>query len=327
MASTVACPHCHSALRLNIGFHRRDEIWDGEFVCRKCKVVYPLFLERAILLREDDIHSWTAPIQELLGIDEPVESPLFLGKLKEIGIEKALEMAKDSEKKLSIEEASAENLQKLRSQVQYIRSWQWFSHKAREHRFWEALNTPSPSVVEFIETVKAHQPKKVVDLLSGSGSGVVALGNALPDSTQFYAIERDLRCLWIIHEKFRAIKKVENVEPIGADVRYLPFVDQSFEMATSMMGVQELVGIRQFLDEVSRILTDGGHYVALMNKEPWLYDEISADEYKKFAGETDLFVDAESFRQLAIERGLQPVKEQFFTEDEKELYLVDFQKR
>ncbi|MBN1619807.1 class I SAM-dependent methyltransferase [candidate division WOR-3 bacterium] len=272
------------------------------------------------------IHEWIAPIDEVLsqGENRKPDGPFSLNRLKKIGVENAIKLVQKPEKKNTVLTCDIlHDLKKLEGRIRYIQSGSWISARDRKKKCVEALENPSKSVQKFIEAVVSKKPKTLLDLASGSGSSVTSLAYNLPADTSIFAVERDLKCLWIIQEKFRMIKRSNNSEAIGGDVRELPFQDESMDVVSSIMALQEISGISIFLREIKRVLKDDGSYFALLNREPWLYGIISLDEYKAFAEVADLYSGIDALIGLALKTGLTVTD---YKVGEKDLCLVEIRK-
>jgi ubiquinone/menaquinone biosynthesis C-methylase UbiE len=186
------------------------------------------------------------------------------------------------------------------------------------------LTNPSESVRSFLKLVKSRSPSSVLDIASGGGSGVASIADTLGGDVRIISVERDLKCLWIIQEKLKHIGRQRNSEAIGADVRQLPFKMESVDLVTSMMVMQEILGIGSVFREIRRVLKPEGSYIALINREPWVYDMIPIEQYKSFAKAVDMYSGDGDLLGKAQEEHLAPIYVEEFTDQGREFCLVEF---
>lgn len=97
--------------------------------------------------------------------------------------------------------------------------------------------------------------KKVLDAGAGTGRLSVKLASAGASVT---AIDISPEMLARIRRKNAAIETVEG------DIEHMPFADASFDMVFSSLTLVHLKKIEPFMDEVYRVLKDGGLF-ALVN--------------------------------------------------------------
>lgn len=280
-------------------------------------------------MSDDKVHDWIAPIDEVLSPGEirKPDGPFSLYRLKGLGIENAIKLIKKPEGKTAVPSRDIlPDLKKQEGRIRYIQRGRWLSARNRKKKFLEVLKYPAEPVQEFIRSIVSLKPRTLLDFASGSGSSVTSLAHNLSAGTRIFAVERDLKCLWIIQEKFRMIGRSSNCEAIGGDVRGMPFPDESMDVVSSVMALQEITGISSLLREVKRVLSKDGSYFALLNREPWLNHIISLDEYKAFAEAADLFSGIDALSILAGKTGLTVSDLREFKDGEKDLCLVEMRK-
>jgi ubiquinone/menaquinone biosynthesis C-methylase UbiE/uncharacterized protein YbaR (Trm112 family) len=325
----ICCPICKGKLSLSTRKRSVAEIQSGGMQCDSCSEEFPIVFDRPVLMVNNTIHNWLSPIDEALNPSEirRPEGPLSILRLRQLGVEKAIGIASSQTKKPAKNAFSiSEDLKQLKGKIKYIKSGKWLEARGRKYSWLDSLANPSESVSSFLKLVESHNPDSLLDIASGGGSGVASLANVLSDEVKVFSTERDLKCLWIIQEKFKRIKKQTNSEAIGADVRQLPIKNDSICIVTSMMAMQELLGISSVLQEIHRVLQPGGSYIALFNKEPWVYDMIPIEQYKSFAKLVDMYSGYEDLVSKAQKHHLVPVHVGQFTDNSKEFCLVEFEK-
>ena len=326
----ICCPTCKGKLSLTTRIRSGDEIKSGKLLCDSCSEAFPIVSDRPVLMGNNAIHNWLSPIDEVLDpteINRP-EGPLSILRLKRLGVNRARSIA-TSRAKSSVPCCSSsvsEDLKHMQGTIKHIRSGKWLAARGRRERLLKSLASPGESVRAFLELVKSNNPDSLLDIASGGGSGVASLADFLSSDVKVFSAERDLKCLWIIQEKFKYIRKLANSEAIGADVRQLPIKNDSIGVVTSMMAMQELLGVSSVLREINRILEPGGSYIALFNREPWVYDMIQIDKYKRFAKAVDMYSGYSDLVATAENENLNLKGLEEFTENKRELCLVEFGK-
>jgi len=113
--------------------------------------------------------------------------------------------------------------------------------------------------------VAGWNPKRVLDLATGSGDLAITIQKACPDAR---VIGADF-CLPML-EKARAKGFSDLVQ---ADALHLPFGDGSFDVITVAFGLRNMASWSAALTEMSRVLTPHGHLLVLdfsLPKHAWL---------------------------------------------------------
>lgn len=325
----ICCPICKGKLSLSVRRRTGNEIQTGRMKCDSCSEEFSIVSDRPILMGNNTIHNWLSPIDEALNPSEITrpEGPLSILRLKRLGVDKAKAIA-SSQAGITAENPPGidEDLKQLHGRIRYIKSGKWLKARGREDRWLGSLADRSESVNSFLKLVESRSPDSLLDIASGGGSGVVSLADVLPGYVRVFSAERDLKCLWIIQDKFKRIQKQTNCEAIGADVRQLPFGNDSIGLVTSMMAMQELLGLSAVLREVHRVLQPGGSYIALFNEEPWVYDMIPIEQYRSFANAVDMYSGLKDLVATAENQQLNLIAVERFAGMGKELCLAEFRK-
>ena len=103
--------------------------------------------------------------------------------------------------------------------------------------------------------VKAWQPKRVLDLATGSGDLALALQRQLPAAT-ITAADFSPEMLEVARGK--GVR-----EAVLADALQLPFVTESFDCVTVAFGLRNMADWDAALREMSRVLRSGEHLLVL----------------------------------------------------------------
>jgi demethylmenaquinone methyltransferase / 2-methoxy-6-polyprenyl-1,4-benzoquinol methylase len=105
------------------------------------------------------------------------------------------------------------------------------------------------------EIVASWQPKKIVDLATGTGDLALALQKKLPDA-QIVGVD-------FLPEMVELAKRKGVRQTVIADAMKLPFADALFDCATIAFGLRNMEDWRGALREMSRVLNANGHLLVL----------------------------------------------------------------
>lgn len=108
--------------------------------------------------------------------------------------------------------------------------------------------------------VQSWQPRRVLDLATGTGDLALALALALPEA-EITAADFSPEMLAIA-----ARKGVPRT--VVADALQLPFAAESFEAVTVAFGLRNMADWGAALREMGRVLTPGGHLLVLDFSQP-----------------------------------------------------------
>ena len=103
--------------------------------------------------------------------------------------------------------------------------------------------------------VEGWEPKRVLDLATGSGDLALALQRRLPEAT-ISATDFSPQMLEVAQRK--GVR-----ETVLADALNLPFPDGSFDCVTVAFGLRNMVDWSLALREMSRVLRSNGHLLVL----------------------------------------------------------------
>jgi len=214
----------------------------------------------------------------------------------------------------------------LDGQARYRMSGRWLDSRGRKQKLQDSISAMSEPVRAFVDAASSAGAGTILDIASGGGSGICCIASALTGDQRVFAVERDYRCLWTIQGKFEYLGKAGYCEAVGADVLHLPFRNGSIDLVTSCAALPEIRGISRVLSEVSRILTEGGRYMALYNPEPDTYGILSVEDYSRFAREADLYSGHDDFLRSAGRAGLDRVAVDEFCDGSRRRVLTIFRK-
>ncbi len=169
-----------------------------------------------------------------------------------------------------------------------VTSQQVFSQRAAFYTT-SATHTDKNVLNRVVELAKPQSHQNVLDIATGTGHTAFALA---PFVREVIAIDVAIEML-IEGRKLKAERGVSNVEFRLADAHELPFDDRSFEIVTCRRAAHHFLNIEKSLNEMKRVLTDGGRLViddrsvpeddwvdAAMNRLDGLHDESHVRQYR-----------------------------------------------
>jgi SAM-dependent methyltransferase len=288
---------------------RHGEIVSSTLACREGPHRYPVVEGRPLLLPKGAPRRWVSPVDEAMGLAElPTVAPFSFPRLRQMGLEAALKAIRDNEagrrRTDSAESWDATPLTdgELPGKARYRLSGGWLSRGGRRRALLKPLDELPKRVRCWVESVRDARPRRILDLASGGGGGIASILKGYRGAELVCATERDLRCTWTIQSKARELG-FRRMEAVGADVGRLPLRDGCFDAVTSLMGLQEILRMRDLLREVLRVLAPGGRWFALYG-EPETWGEITRGTYMRFAREADMFGGHDALLRTAEKAGL-----------------------
>lgn len=117
-----------------------------------------------------------------------------------------------------------------------------------------------------IKLLKERQPKKILDIATGTGDLAIEALAVSPDKVT--GIDISCNMLNIGREKIRRKKLEDRIELMQADAENLPFNDNSFDAVTVGFGVRNFENLERGLSGMHRVLKHGGMAVILEFSNP-----------------------------------------------------------
>ncbi|CAN5570247.1 bifunctional demethylmenaquinone methyltransferase/2-methoxy-6-polyprenyl-1,4-benzoquinol methylase UbiE [soil metagenome] len=105
------------------------------------------------------------------------------------------------------------------------------------------------------EIVKRWQPRRVLDLATGSGDLALTIQRKLPGA-EIIGVD-------FSPEMLAAARRKGLAKTVVADALHLPFAEASFEAVTVAFGLRNMADWGAALKEMARVLTPGGHALVL----------------------------------------------------------------
>lgn len=112
------------------------------------------------------------------------------------------------------------------------------------------------------EELKSLKRKEVLDLASGTADLAIAILQRNPEANVM-ALDFARKMLELGAEKSRKKGLDAKIAFIGADLEQMPFLDESFEVATIAFGLRNLEHRDKALVEIFRVLKPGGIFAVL----------------------------------------------------------------
>jgi demethylmenaquinone methyltransferase/2-methoxy-6-polyprenyl-1,4-benzoquinol methylase len=108
-----------------------------------------------------------------------------------------------------------------------------------------------------VSQVRAHSPKRVLDLATGSGDVALALAKALPPSVEIVGGDFCQPMLDEAEKKKQADERTRKIRFEFADALNLPYPDGHFEALTVSFGLRNFGDRAKGLAEIRRVLAPG----------------------------------------------------------------------
>jgi demethylmenaquinone methyltransferase/2-methoxy-6-polyprenyl-1,4-benzoquinol methylase len=117
-----------------------------------------------------------------------------------------------------------------------------------------------------IRLLKPFQPKRILDVATGTGDLALAALQLKPD--QVIGVDISTKMLDVGRKKIKNQKLEGKVVLKTGDAEHLPFEDGAFDAVTSAFGVRNFENLEKGLTEMGRILKIGGHAMILEFSQP-----------------------------------------------------------
>ncbi len=283
----------------------------------------------------DSINYWKTPIDEVLGIDDPVIPPLSIQRLVSLGIDEALSIAEAEKVRQSIQthtikKSIPEIPEAVTGKMKYRDTGEWFmpgNRKERHLKFPWRNGDESDSFNIFMRRILDTEAGSLLDLASGGGSGISHQAFLNRGLEQALSVERDLKCLGNIQFRFKYMCRNRTSEAVGGDVRQLPVRTEVIDTIMMLNALPEIQGMSVMLKEVYRVMKKGGYFIIKVSELPFTGDLIPLSEFARFAMNTDLYSGYEKFQSDAGKSGLRILKSERYAEKSgKYSRLISFRK-
>ncbi|GLB50545.1 bifunctional demethylmenaquinone methyltransferase/2-methoxy-6-polyprenyl-1,4-benzoquinol methylase UbiE [Neptunitalea lumnitzerae] len=117
-----------------------------------------------------------------------------------------------------------------------------------------------------VALVNETQPKKILDIATGTGDLAIAMAATQPE--KIVGLDISPGMLEVGKEKVAEKNLSNTIEMIIGDSEDLPFSDNEFDAITVAYGVRNFENLEKGLAEIYRVLKPGGRFVVLETSVP-----------------------------------------------------------
>ncbi len=119
-----------------------------------------------------------------------------------------------------------------------------------------------------IDSLKAHEPKKILDVATGTADLAIEALRLNPERVTGVDISSGM--LDVGRKKLQH-RNIERIDLLVADSEHLPFEDQSYDAATVAFGVRNFENLNAGLMEMRRVLKPGSPLAVLEFSKPSVF--------------------------------------------------------
>lgn len=117
-----------------------------------------------------------------------------------------------------------------------------------------------------VKKVAEVQPRKVLDVATGTGDLAIALTQI--NNVQVVGLDISEGMLSVGREKIQKKNLTDRIELVHGDSENLPFPDNHFDAVTVAFGVRNFENLEKGLSEIYRVIRPGGRLVVLETSVP-----------------------------------------------------------
>lgn len=118
-----------------------------------------------------------------------------------------------------------------------------------------------------VAMVKATQPKKILDIATGTGDLAIMQSQEIPDA-KIIGLDISAGMLEIGKQKINSLGLSNSIEMVLGDSENIPYEDNYFDAITVSYGVRNFENLNKGLTEIHRVLKPGGTFVILETSVP-----------------------------------------------------------
>jgi demethylmenaquinone methyltransferase/2-methoxy-6-polyprenyl-1,4-benzoquinol methylase len=119
----------------------------------------------------------------------------------------------------------------------------------------------------FVKQIKKNQPKKILDIATGTGDVAIAIARKMPE-THIIGADISKNMLNIGKEKILKKKLQNNISMVLGDSESLEYENNFFDAVTVAFGVRNYENLVKGLKEMYRVTKNGGHVHILEFSKP-----------------------------------------------------------
>ncbi|CAA0220463.1 bifunctional demethylmenaquinone methyltransferase/2-methoxy-6-polyprenyl-1,4-benzoquinol methylase UbiE [Tenacibaculum maritimum] len=117
-----------------------------------------------------------------------------------------------------------------------------------------------------VSLVGKNNPKKILDIATGTGDLAIMLAKTNPDKIIGLDISEGM--LEVGKQKILNAKLADTIEMVVGDSENMPFDNDTFDAITVSFGVRNFENLDKGLKEIKRVLKPGGTFVVLETSNP-----------------------------------------------------------
>ncbi|CAA0160702.1 bifunctional demethylmenaquinone methyltransferase/2-methoxy-6-polyprenyl-1,4-benzoquinol methylase UbiE [Tenacibaculum maritimum] len=117
-----------------------------------------------------------------------------------------------------------------------------------------------------VALVGKNNPKKILDIATGTGDLAIMLAKTNPDKIIGLDISEGM--LEVGKQKILNAKLADTIEMVVGDSENMPFDNDTFDAITVSFGVRNFENLDKGLKEIKRVLKPGGTFVVLETSNP-----------------------------------------------------------
>jgi len=122
---------------------------------------------------------------------------------------------------------------------------------------------------DYAKAINFEDGINILELAAGAGLGTCAVIKNLSANNHLISVDIDFACVKNIDGMAQYLNLADRVSGLTANFWFLPFEDGVIDTVCTHYGLDESGEIETVLKEVSRVLKQGGRFVAVARKNPY----------------------------------------------------------
>ncbi|NJB81632.1 bifunctional demethylmenaquinone methyltransferase/2-methoxy-6-polyprenyl-1,4-benzoquinol methylase UbiE [Wenyingzhuangia aestuarii] len=118
-----------------------------------------------------------------------------------------------------------------------------------------------------VSLVKATNPKKILDIATGTGDLAIMQSKAIP-TAEVVGLDISAGMLEVGKDKIKNLGLEASIELVLGDSENIPYEDHFFDAITVSYGVRNFENLNKGLQEIYRVLKPGGIFIVLETSVP-----------------------------------------------------------
>jgi ubiquinone/menaquinone biosynthesis C-methylase UbiE len=133
----------------------------------------------------------------------------------------------------------------------------------------KSINGWAYHIDDYTKAVNSEDGINILELASGAGLGTCAVMKNLLPNNRLISIDIDFACVKNIDGIAQFLNLSDRVSGLTANFWFLPFEKEVLDTVCTHYGLDESGEIDTVIKEVSRVLKNGGRFVAIARKNPY----------------------------------------------------------